>query len=362
MGLLDIFRRTASTQLASPFAESSQLEAITLEHLYAASEDQLPITRQAAMSIPSLARARNVLVGLASRLPLQAMTAEGACPDQPWICKQPESGTPRSITVSWTVDQLIFYGRAWWVVRVRDWQQRPSIISLVDNSQIDLDSAGYPAGVNGKPIPASEFIRIDAPHEGILTFGKRTIRDTLALTRAISNAAANPVPSVELHQNSQQPTLTREQKQQIVSEWAAARRKSGIAFTPFNLDVKTHGQQAEQLLTEARRAASLDIARLMSVPAWVVDASVEGSSLNYSNVESRTRELIDYGLAPYLAAIEERLSLDDVLPRGTWARFDTNLITRGDLKTRAEAYQAAQAAGILTQDDCKTLETGRPAE
>ena len=100
----------------------------------------------------------------------------------------------------------------------------------------------------------------------------------------------------------------------------------------------------------------------MNVPAWVVDAPIEGNSLTYSNIESRTRELIDYGLAPYLSAIEDRLSLDDVLPRGQWARFDTTLITRGDLKTRAEAYSAAQQAGILTADECKTFETGRPAE
>ena len=170
------------------------------------------------------------------------------------------------------------------------------------------------------------------------------------------------MPSVELHQNTQTPTLTTAQKSAIVASWIAARRKSGVAFTPHNLDVKTHGQAAEQLLSEARRASDLDIARLVGVPAHVIDATQAGSSLTYSNVQDRTREVLDYGLSPYLTAIEDRLSLDDVLPHGQWAHFDTSLVTRGDLKSRSESYLAAQAAGILTADQCIALESGQPKE
>ena len=365
MALLDWLtgRRTdRAAALASPWAADDHLEAITLAHLLEVDVDQRPITRADAMSIPVIARGRNTLVALASRLPLEALTAAGPVTPQPWITRKPESGIPRSISVAWTIDQMIFYGRAWWAIRHRDTYNRPAIVTVVPETAMTFDAEGDPAGINGKPWPAAEWVRIDAHHEGILTYGRATLGEALDLRRAIRKAAANPVPSVELHQTTPAPTLTNREKQDIVAAWVAARRKSGVAFTPHNLDVRTHGQAAEQLLIEARNAVDRDLSRLIGVPAYVADVTQAGSSLTYSNIESRTREVLDYGLSPYLTCIEDRLSLDDVLPRGQWAHFDTSLVTRGDLATRAAAYSAAQAAGILTKDQCLALEAGQPKE
>ena len=213
MSVIDIFKRwRAPESLHSPFSDSTNFHSITLDHLLNIDEADLPMSRSQAMSIPALARARNVLVGLASRLPLLAINAEGVMSDQPWITRKPESGVPRSITISWTLDQLIFYGAAYWVIRHRDYANRPQIVQLVDINTIDFNEAGYPVGVNNIPIPTSEFIRIDAPHEGVLTYGCKALRENLALANAARNAATNPVPSVELHQTSQTPTLTEEEK------------------------------------------------------------------------------------------------------------------------------------------------------
>jgi hypothetical protein len=44
--------------------------------------------------------------------------------------------------------------------------------------------------------------------------------------------------------------------------------------------------------------------------------------MTYSNAQQARQDLILFGARPLLHAIEERLSMDDVLPRGRHCQFD----------------------------------------
>jgi hypothetical protein len=44
--------------------------------------------------------------------------------------------------------------------------------------------------------------------------------------------------------------------------------------------------------------------------------------MTYSNAQQARQDLILFGARPLLHAIEERLSMDDVLPRGRHTQFD----------------------------------------
>jgi phage portal protein BeeE len=72
----------------------------------------------------------------------------------------------------------------------------------------------------------------------------------------------------------------------------------------------------------ARNAASLDLARLIGVAASRIDATVDKGSLNYETTTGRNQEFVDFDLALYMTPITARLSLDDVVPRGTHVRFN----------------------------------------
>lgn len=52
--------------------------------------------------------------------------------------------------------------------------------------------------------------------------------------------------------------------------------------------------------------------------------------MTYSNAQEARRDLIEFGARPLLHAIAERLSMDDVLPRGRHVEFDTDAYI-GDL-------------------------------
>lgn len=99
-----------------------------------------------------------------------------------------------------------------------------------------------------------------------------------------------------------------------------------MGYTSSGIEVKEHGSAKEHLLIEGRSAVALDIARMLGIPASMIDASQPGSSLSYSNTRSRLDELLAFGIAPLMAAIVSRLELDDITPRGTTLQFDTSQI------------------------------------
>lgn len=355
--------------IVSPWQpQPNQLGAVTLTELYEAkSLAGLPLTRTEAMTVPAFARCRHVLSGTVGRLPLEVMRGAAPAPiDYPHALSQPERGRPRFTTLSWTADAMLCFGRAWWVVTERyATDNRPAAFEWVPEWSAQLSMTGELIGhQDGRTFATADVVRIDAPHEGVLTFASRTLRAAVALDRAAGRTANNPVPSIDLHQLPGTPPLTDPEIDATIARWVRSRsgENGAVGFSSSSIEVRALGQSPEQLLIEGRKTAALEVARVCGMPAWVVDVGVEGSSLTYSNVASRSRELIDYGVAPYLEAIAGRLSMDDILPRGVWCRFDTNQLLRDDFAARMAAYKVAVESGVYTIEELRAMERGRPME
>jgi hypothetical protein len=52
----------------------------------------------------------------------------------------------------------------------------------------------------------------------------------------------------------------------------------------------------------------------MDIPAYLL--AIDQSGMTYANAQQARQDLILFGARPLLHAIEERLSMDDILPRG----------------------------------------------
>lgn len=352
--------------IASPWADANALTVATWAGLLDVNAADLPVTRQQAIQIPAIQRGRDLIATTVARFPLWAMTADGRLDQQPRVVVQPEVGRARFVTMLWTVDTLMFYGFSVWQVTSRYAEDsRPRTCRWVPPGRIDTDpDSGDVTGVFGRALSdPRDVIRFDGPHEGILTRGAESIRTARTLFRDYDKAARTPTPDVELHQTGGDPMKDAE-IDALIARWAAARAGANgrVAFTNQSIQAVMHGQQPEDLLIAARNAANLDLARVMNLPAWAVDGEVGGSSLNYSNVPSRSRELIDYTLAGYMEAIASRLSLDDVLAAGTWAAFSTDVLTDGDFGERMTAYKAAKDAEVYSSQELRQREAGIPLE
>ncbi|WP_223144652.1 phage portal protein [Corynebacterium poyangense] len=285
--------------------------------------DARPVTRDLAMSVPALARARSLIVTTIARLPIYATKNGERLDEQPrWIDRTdgPVSPYHRMVT---TCDDLLFYGWSLWVVK-RDTDGYVIAADRVPINYWTVDNDDNRILINDQPIDQREACLIQGPNEGILAFGADTISHARSVLDAVKRAADTPAAQIELHQTNDVP-ITEERAAAIRDQWIAARKgkNGGVAFTTAGLEVKSHGQPATDLLIDGRNAAAIDIARLCGIPATMVDAVLSGSSLSYSNPSTRLAELVAFGLSPFMAAIAGRLGMDDIVSRGVRIEFDT---------------------------------------
>jgi hypothetical protein len=357
VGFLDAFaHRLGYTPLtaelgeayASRFSDNSHLADITLEDWLGALPDYVAITRKNAMTVGTVGAARQVYAGTNGRLPIYTeKDGVRARSINASLFDQPERGTPRSTTMMWTYDALFFHPCTWWHVLERDFYGWPIWVEWVSHDRATTDSDGLLIQVDRKPVKPADVIRFDSPlGDGFLRNAKRDIQRAIALNLSASLAEDNPVPTVELHNEAGVP-LTDEQREKLVSDWSASRRKRGVAYTPKGLKVIAHGQAPQQLLIDGRRAISLDLIRHANLPAWAASTAVEGATMTYDNRSLRNWELIDLSFASFHAAIDDRLSMPDVTPRGWRVRTSVDDLTKPDEKTRFETYAIGKSNGFI---------------
>lgn len=341
--------------LASPYADNSHLDRITFESLYGEATPDIIINRTTAMSIPAVAKGRNLICSSIGRMPLVALRGGQPVPDQPAFLKQIEVGVPTYTTVSWIVDHLLFYGMAFLLIDGLTSDGKPKHFRFVPEWHLETDGAGKLTRAFDKPVREGEYIRIDSNNEGFLSYGAEAIREAKEIDRAAAEAGANPVPATILKQNGG-TDLSSLEIDTLLARWSSRRRKrfGSTAYLNKNLDVETVGQTAENLLIDGRNYAVLQIARALNLSAWVVDATVAGTSLNYSNSTSRMKELVDFALMPYMASIEQTLGM--YLPNGQTVEFDTAVLLRGSFGERMESYKLARESEVYSVAELREME------
>jgi HK97 family phage portal protein len=112
----------------------------------------------------------------------------------------------------------------------------------------------------------------------------------------------------------------------------------------------------EQEFISQRELSAREVARVMRVPAWAIDAPT-GDSLTYANVSQQNRHLLDHSLRPWLVRLEQAISNDwDLCPGDSYMSFDTDALTRMDADARAAFYEKGIAGGWLTVPEIRERE------
>jgi hypothetical protein len=312
--------------IRSPWTGPSHLATIVWADILGT--ENAPVSRAEAMGVPAIARGRHLLTNDASRCPLSTYPAGSDVPQGDagsWLQRTGTTTSPQHRMV-WTVDDLIFYGWSLWLV------QRDDAGAIVDAARCPIEWWRFGEDgailVNGNPVPAASALLIPGFHEGIVHANPRTIRGARELEVQWAARAANPIPAVELHQTSNE-ILQDDEIAAMLADWQAALTATGgaLGFTPLSVELRTHGDADGNLLVEGRNAAAIDAARILGLPAAMIDASNVNSTLTYETMSGRSLQYVDQSLSLYLGPIEARFSLDDVTPAGTRVRADTSAIT-----------------------------------
>ena len=376
MGIRDIFA-TRSVETAAPTrgvdVAASLAPVTSIDSLSPFFGGAQTATREEAMSVPSCARARNIICSSISSISLEVidrstgMELEGVTPR---VIRTPDPRIPGSATYVWTCEDLLFYGYAYWQItelfmdtyRVRSVQRvSPARVTIQTNS-IASEIEYYM--VDGTPVPNTgigSLVVFNGVDEGLLNRAGRTIRTGAELERAAAMYAREPIPSMVLKSNG--TALPADRIAKLLESWGSARRNRGTAFLNADVELQTVGFDPEKLqLSAARSYIATEIARACGIPAYYIDAET-GSSMTYSNAVNQRQTLLDFSLIPLMTSISERLSMPDFVPSSQEVKYDLSDYLRGSDLERANIYKTLNSiVDPVTGQPAITVDEIRQAE
>ena len=327
------------------------------------------VNRSMAMSVPSVARGRNLIAGVISGLPLNLYRkSTGEEIGNPIWVDQPSINQPRSVTIAWTVDSLIHYGVSYWeVTEVYEEDQRPRRFEWVPNVKVTFTTDLYNTKidqyfVDGVARPqwgVGSLITFQGFDEGILERGSETIQAAVDLRKASVIAAATPMPSGVIRNSG--ADLDPKEVAGLLAAWKQARQNRSTAYLTSTLEYQpTAFSPKDMMYDSAQQFLSTEIARLMNVPAYMLSAEAN-QSMTYANVLDERKQFYSMSLLPYVNAIQDRLSMDDITARGNAVRFDVDSsFLRTDPMERLLVTEKLLSLGLISLEQAMEMEDLSP--
>jgi HK97 family phage portal protein len=372
MGLLQTLglrKKDVEAQLSPPIMSQTYGAGVyTFGGLFNASGIPF-IDRNLALQVPSVSRCRNLICGVIASIDLELIQkSTGRKLENPVWLDQFDLRQPRSVTMSYLVESLLLYGVGY--LRVNSVYQddlRPSGFEWVANTRVTVTTDQYGDevdyySINGQRVPDSgvgSLVTFQSLLPGVLETGGRTIQAALDIQKAASVAAATPMATGFIKNSG--ADLPEAQIQGLLASWRSARNSRATAYLTSTLDYQPVGYSPKDMTyNESSQYLATEIARLMNVPAYYISADMN-NSMTYQNIIDGRKEFVAYSLQPFLSAIENRLSMDDITRRGNVVRFalDESFL-RADTMARLLAIEKMLTLDLITVDEARALEELSP--
>jgi hypothetical protein len=288
-------------------------------------------SREAAMSVPSISQARDLICTGTGALPLTLYTVDFSDPANPVEQRMPPAGwmarpdpyRTRQWMLSSTTDDLFFLGRAYWRITARYATSFPSSFELIPAADVNITADGR-ITYNGVELDPADVVEFLSPIDGILYTGARAIATAINLDAAAERFSTAEIPAGWLEQTENSEPLSGDELTVIASDFQAARlQRTVAALNPFIRWHESTMDPSRLQLVEARQYQSVELARVANIPAYFLNAPA-GTGMTYTNTAQAKQDLVDFGLLPYIGCIEQTLGGPNVSPRGQFVRLDVN--------------------------------------
>jgi HK97 family phage portal protein len=319
------------------------------------------VSRHDAMSVPSVARARNLICGTVASIPLEyykTSTGEVIAPPR-WI-KQLSKNQPSFVTLTWIVDSLLFYGVAYLLVTERYAEDgRPASFEWVANSRITFttDLEGIMVTqyyMDMSPVDMNDIVTIQGFDEGVLDRGSRTIQAAIDVEKAAALNSAQNQPAGFLKNTG--ADLPPNEVQGLISAWKRARLSNSTAYLTSTLDYNPVSFSPKDMMyNDAIQNLSTQIARTMNVPAYYLSAD-QNTTMTYANVQDERKQFYALSIEPYVQAIQARFSMDDISTSGHEVKFcvgDTFL--KQDPLVEIQVLEKLLTLGLITTEQAMAM-------
>ena len=374
MGLLQtlgITKKDVTAQLA-PAVMSQGYGAGVYSYggLYATGNGAPFMDRFTALQVPAVARCRNLIAGVISSIDLELYKkSTGVRLENPLWLDQPDMRQPRSVTIAYTVDSLLFYGVAYWrVTSLYADDGRPSGFEWVANTRVTVttDQTGEAVqyySINGVRAPMGgigSLVTIQSLLPGVLETGARTIQSAIDVQKSAAVALSTPMATGFIKNSG--ADLPEAQISGLLAAWKAARASRSTAYLTSTLEYQTVGfSPKEMVYAESSQYLATEISRLMNVPSYLISADMN-NSMTYQNILDGRKEFVAYSLQPFISAIENRLSMDDLTAHGNAVRFALDeTFLRADTAARLDAIEKMLNLGLIDLEQAQSMEQLSPS-
>jgi hypothetical protein len=299
--------------------------------------------RNRAMSVPTVSRARDLMASVLGCMQLKMyneiwngneMEKVPLAP-RTWL-RRIDPTLPNSFIMSWTFDDLFFYGRAFWYVTSRTADGYPASFTRLPAAMIQtLDQSGpvwfAPSKqiiFQGGELDPNDVIQFLSPIQGIVYQSTQAVATALQLEAARFRNSSSAVPAGVLKQTGGEP-LSAQELADLASAFNAARATNQTAaLNEFVSYQETLTSPDKMLLIDSAEFQAMEMARLCNIPPYLAGVSV-GSYSYQSSAESRM-DLWTFGVRAYADCIAGTLSQNNVLPNGTYVEFDVEDYLKGE--------------------------------
>lgn len=327
------------------------------------------IDRNFALQVASVSRCRNLIAGVISSIDLALYKkSTGEKLGSPIWLEQPDVRQPRSVTIAATVDSLIFYGQSFWLVTsLYADDGRPSGFEWVANNRVTFTTNQYGTQIkdyflDGNLVPLAgigSLVTFQSLIPGVLDTAGTTIKAAYDIQRAAAVSAATPMATTVLKNNG--ADLPESQVQGLLAAWKASRASRSTAYLTSTLTVENIGFSPKDMMyNEASQYLATEIARAMNVPAYYISADMN-NSMTYQNIIDGRKEFVAYSLQPYISAIEDRLSMNDITNSSNQVRFAVDdSFLRADAKERLEIIEKMLNLDLIDVNQARQMEQLTP--
>ena len=331
-----LFNR-ATTDAAQPVvkaAAGSNAGMSQIDNFYAYTQGN---TRQRAMSVPAITRARDLLASVIGCTPLKMYNEIWNPVDREleqieiaprsWL-RRLDPALPNSTLFAWLFDDLFFTQRAFLAITERTadgfpskFQRMPSAMCLTqDQAGPVFFAPSKQITFNGLPVDHRDVVQFISPIQGLLYTSPNAVLTSLKMEAARLRSASNSLPNGVLRQVGGEP-LSADELQNLSQVFEASRMSNTVAaLNEFVTYTETTTDPSKQMLVEASEYQALEIARLANCPPYLL--GVATGSYSYQNSTQARQDLYMFGAKLFMDCISETLSADNVLPRGTYVKFD----------------------------------------
>jgi len=293
--------------------------------------------RNRAMQVPAISRARDLHASVLSAMPLKMyreywdnvnkeMVQEDIAP-RAWL-RRPDPQIPYETLISWTLDDLAFFGRAFWYITSKTADGFPASFTRLPAGSITTEDQSGPVWYGpsnkvffqGGELDPALLVQFISPLQGWIYSSEQAIATALKVEDSRYRNALTSIPSGILKQTGGEPLSAQELADLAAAFNAARQTNQTAALNEFLSYEPTTATPDKMLLIESAQFSALQMAQICNIPPYLL--GVPTGSYAYTNSRESRWDLWLYGTKIYAECIASTLSANNILPLGTFVEFD----------------------------------------